>query len=74
MSLRDHDWHGLCDVRGCFLPAVHVDVGEAGDLWLCAEHDRIKTRECGWCDLGIVGAPCTCEDEGPNTHDGVTFV
>lgn len=49
-----------CDVTGCESAAVWCDVGEAGDLWLCAEHapcdcdshtgvgeDLWKCDECG---------------------------
>lgn len=32
------DMNGLCDLRDCPHPAVWVDVGEAGDLHICAEH------------------------------------
>ena len=29
---------GECDMADCDRPAVTVVVGEAGDIWFCAEH------------------------------------
>lgn len=50
---------GECDVTDCHQTAVTVIVGEAGDLWLCAEH----APECNPSPVHIPNAWC---DGGPD--------
>ena len=43
---------GLCDLTDCKNPASYVDVGEAGDIYLCDAH---RPSLCNLCSVPLDG-------------------
>jgi hypothetical protein len=48
------------DVRFCPCAAEVIDGKHQGECPLTAPREWF----CGWCDGGVMGAPCTCPKEG----------